>query len=561
MTTVSTTVVHQWKLVAPWWHWPTRDTTDPTNPGTHEARRSVRLTRPVFQKYETPDLVNTFLAQPQRRLRFTDDDIAFERSTTTVHRRKLFLASHHRHYLVVCSMHCDTAGFPHARTDDVCETGFVVRRRVLDLPGGPEGEIAQQLRAHATARAKRIAVERDIRTLRAPSGLARVRLTTLEARRQRWAEREGKAHAEILRSAASAGPLRSLEGWVPTGVDGQGEHAPLPACRDKSDLVPLAGVGAWREVAELPESLEEAWYPLSPLVADPRDGSHDAARETIYFGLVPTGSSDLDRDQNARFDDEQDYEIRCFVRRHRLECPRSGGHCTCPITWSEPTEAYRLASFFDLAGTANRATTVQMPDIEQLKADAARLGPGGAGGLRFKSPPGSELNFTSDDVKVTKSASNAATQICSFAIPLITIVALFVLRLFLPIVVLIFQLWFLLSLRFCLPPEGTLDPDLAADLDALGDPDVDLDAAVNLMIANDSTPLVTTLSRALGSFQGTGSDGHKTLKDAFIDDSRRSDRDTREVATTVRGVLVRDIAPLGVLTFEPRIEREQVVRP
>lgn len=46
--------------------------------------------------------------------------------------------------------------------------------------------------------------------------------------------------------------------------------------------------------------------------------------------------------------------------------------------------------------------------------------------------------------------------ICFFSIPLITIIASFVLNLFLPIVVLLFNLWFLLALRFCIPPSFSI---------------------------------------------------------------------------------------------------------
>ena len=63
---------------------------------------------------------------------------------------------------------------------------------------------------------------------------------------------------------------------------------------------------------------------------------------------------------------------------------------------------------------------------------------------------------------------NGNFQICSFAIPLITIVAFFVFQLFLPIVVFIFQLWFLLTLRFCIPPDVDLTGGFGAELDAIG---------------------------------------------------------------------------------------------
>ena len=49
--------------------------------------------------------------------------------------RKIFLDTHKRFYLVVCQIHCDAPGLPARRTrDDVCEAGFVVRRRTTDIP-------------------------------------------------------------------------------------------------------------------------------------------------------------------------------------------------------------------------------------------------------------------------------------------------------------------------------------------------------------------------------------------------------------------------------------------
>src|SRR6185295_6471299 len=71
--------------------------------------------------------------------------------------------------------------------------------------------------------------------------------------------------------------------------------------------------------------------------------------------------------------------------------------------------------------------------------------------------------------------------ICFFSIPLITIVAMFVLNLFLPIVVFVFQLWFMLVLRFCIKPQisasGGLDAALAVQPPGI---DLDLDLGITL---------------------------------------------------------------------------------
>jgi hypothetical protein len=565
VTVTETQVTHQWRIVAPWWHWPRRHTSDPNDPGEPGDRRAVRVSRPALQKYETPDPVTTLLADPQRRLAFNaqSDDVwevtrpkknPFGVMPVRTHtdRRKLYLTSHHRYYLVVCSLHCDIAGFPSARRVDVCEAGFVVRRRRLDFPKGTNGDIAHDFRRHALARAKRIDLERRL----ASSGPGQPRSAAMEARLRALTERETDAEAKVLQWIKKIGKIRLLEGWIPTGVDAKGHHAPMPTCGGGGTLAPLKGVGSWRLVEELPEQLGEGWFPLSPLIADPTKPEHDAAGESIYFGVVPTGSSDLDEAQNPRFDPVSEYEIRCFVRRHRIVCPRSGGHCTCPITWSEPTRGYRLADPLDLEGTANRAPTVHMPDLGQLHADAVRLSPGGTGGVRFSSPPQSALNFTSDGTTATPAGQPPGTQICSFAIPLITIVAYFVLKLFLPIVVFVFQLWFLLALRFCIPPSVTIDATLADKLDAMGG-GLAIDANV---VAQNKADYNTLLEKLFDDFT-SGVAGDPSLAKKLINANQNGQIDDASFGSLVGAVAARKVSAGPELRFAERVERSEVVRP
>jgi hypothetical protein len=564
VTTVETRVGHEWRIVAPWWHWPLLDG-EPA-PGPAEDRRAVRVSAPVLQKYDGPDLVNTFLADPQRRLEFLDetDRVAtlsggplgtLPTRVVAGGTRKLYLASHHRHYLVVCSLHCDTAGFPHARRDDVCETGFVVRRRTGSIPGGPGGPAAKALREWAAVQRKRRGVEQRLRTA------GPLRQVALERRRAALTGSEDTALREVRAHATAAlgqGPIRTLCGWVPVGVDDDGVAGPLAGAGART---PLAGVGCWVPVEEMPAELTEATFPLTALVPDPTRPDHDAAGQTVYFGVVPTGSSDVDTTGAARFDDEQDYEIRCFSRRHRAECPREGAHCTCPVTWSEPTEHYRLAGHFDLEGTANRPVTVQLPDLRQLHADALRLGPGGAGGVRFSSPPGSELAFTTDDLKAKKSPTamgNGAFQICSFAIPLITIVAFFVLQLFLPIVIFIFQLWFMLMLRFCIPPDAKISGGLVADFEALGG-GLDIDAGLAVTVV--ARPSFTA---ALATLLGGSKPGGKRLDDALLQARTAPAPDTLDapsLAAIGRGALAQKAPPGPARPFARRVTRAEVVQP
>ena len=124
--------VHPWMLVGPWYRW--------DEPG---VKASGRGSRPAIEKYVTADFVSRFLAEPQRSVKFQDKDWVHEvvasssafSLTGKEYRkaepecRKLFLDTHSRFYLVVVELHCDAAGFPSVDRDEVCEAGFVVRRR------------------------------------------------------------------------------------------------------------------------------------------------------------------------------------------------------------------------------------------------------------------------------------------------------------------------------------------------------------------------------------------------------------------------------------------------
>ena len=138
--------------------------------------------------------------------------------------------------------------------------------------------------------------------------------------------------------------------------------------------------------------------------------------------------------------------------------------------------------------------------------------------------------------------------ICFFSIPLITIIALFVLNLFLPIVVFIFQLWFLLVLRFCIPPSIKVGAGIDAAL-AASPPGIDFDAdfAVSvggtaLLAADLKAALAGSIKQAIG--EDTGMDSGDIPFDAFsnnalgplgqsIDDNRNLPKDP---AATVPGV-------------------------
>jgi len=562
---VETRVIHDWRIVAPWWHWPL------AAGSTDADRAAVRLSAPVLQKYDTPDAVNTFLADPQLRLRFVEDSdrVATVQPGTTrfnipkrtvTDLRKLFLGSHHRNYLVVCSLHCDRPGFPYVDRTEVCEAGFVVRQRTLSVPAGEKSAANEALKRFAVARRRRTGAEAQLAAARQSGEQGRMREASLAQRLEAMAVLEADAARDVRAWAERVGVDRKLEGWVPRGIDATGAVVAMPACPGSHGPVAVAGVGEWEPVTEMPEELTEATFPLYPLVPDPRRPDHDGAGTTVYFGVVPTGSSDVDSSGNGRFDDHTTYEIRCYMRRHRPECPREGSQCSCPITWSEATEPYQLASHFDLEGTANRPITVQLPDLDQLRADALRLGPGGTGGVRLQTPPGSAMPFSTKDIEATaKNDTSTQFQICSFSIPLITIVATFLFKLFLPIVVFVFQLWFLLLLKFCIPPDFQVSVELQAALDFVP-PSLEIDAQVAIDFAGlpGADDVAAAMAAAVDDFKDK--DGNTaTSKLAQLVTSGQLDA-AGNLALMV-GMVGIEAKPPPDRVFAPRVERDQVVVP
>jgi hypothetical protein len=111
-----------------------------------------------------------------------------------------------------------------------------------------------------------------------------------------------------------------------------------------------------------------------------------------------------------------------------------------------------------------------LPALEAQVASDPSVGSKAA--VKMVSPKASNLETSGKIQDLQAKAPGAA--ICSFSIPLITIVASFVFRLFLPIVVLVFQLWWMLALWFCIPPSFSLSAKVAAGIKA------DLDANLNL---------------------------------------------------------------------------------
>ena len=511
---------HEWKLVAPWYRWQRQFDADGSKPWQ---------TRPVFQKFDQNDYVKVFTADPQRSLKFLPiDDTVFKTSLKDVAPlagvfpppdrftklyapknadgsppkarearmvptgiRKLYLPTHKRFYLVVCELHCYVAGFPMVTRDQVCQSGFVVRRRVMSIPAANQKKALKDLdkiqghlnninadiaywmeTAPATGRkAKQRAA--DVKKAKA-NGTFAGKLKDLEFQRE-------FEETKLAGWKKQYGVVTKLEGWIPTFFD-------QPGAAEKQ---PLENVGSWQTVEETAQPLkgeafpkDEAYFPLFALFPDPNIPKHSGKGRNIYFGPVPASSFDTDQSGKARFDSDVTYEIRCFVRRHKAGCPRldKTPDCHGPIIWSEPTEVYKLAPATDLLGTSNRPITIKMPDFTELAAQVAALPANKLAPVRVEKPQ--SMNFQIDDGKAG-GGGIGGFQICFFSIPLITIIAMFVLQLFLPIVVFLFGLFFLLALKFCIPPSLSASAGLTAKLDVLM-PKLELDASIDVDVEFDA---------------------------------------------------------------------------
>ncbi len=384
---------HKWMIVAPGY--------------AIGSGKSARASVPIIQKYDTSDLVNAFLKDPTKSMAFDDADDGEDlvhrvQQSTRVNKffnldyvatrtRKLFLDTHKRFYLVVCEVHCDAFGFPRVDRDAICEAGFVVRRYAW--------------RFSSDAVAKAFADERS-------DGFGGL--------------------VELRGSALARGATEVVQRWQPD---------------PKTD-----GTGAWTEVTSDSNVPDEAVYPLYPLIPDPAKTDHPGAGRTIYFGLVPTASTELDRIGQARFDDQDVYEVRTFVRQHHFPCPKKGTRRDCPgpLVWSQPAEPYQIAPTFDLIGTSYRTINVKMPHLKTLRAQAARPKIGLRAPVRFNLPANSGVEVSAPSLPIP-GGPKLMSGICFRNIPLTTIVAMFAYNILKPIVVNIFRLYYLEPLEFCIP--------------------------------------------------------------------------------------------------------------
>lgn len=428
--------------------------------------RDGRSLRPVIQKYDGPDFVTRVLADPRDSLVFTDDDhwsypVPVTPSLTAKGRdrlatsqlvrsklRKLYQPAHDRFYLVVVEVFCDAPGLPRAGLHTNLEMTMVMRRQHVSLSAskGPLRRLARNLLREMMKEQHPAAVAG------APDADVRELWWVDSAARRRFEEE----NADLL-SAVTV--HTDDQTWV----------------RDKT------GPGRWCTLGDAEPGEHEEELPMWRIPASTAEC--DAARSrSLWFGLVPTYSAEHWVQGGVtlpKLDERGTYEIQCIARY-----PLVPGHEHCPQSEyvSAPTEPFRLADPFDPDGTKNRTVSITLPDLRRLAARAGQKQ--GPGGVRITTPPRSQLSFNPFDGIPGSGRIGPGGGVCTFALELFFIVAFFLFMLFLPIVVLAFQLWWLLALRFCIPPsigftalaDFFAKGGLVADLDA--ELKVELDAAL-----------------------------------------------------------------------------------
>ena len=255
-----------------------------------------------------------------------------------------------------CTATCP--GSRRAKRDDVCQAGFVVRRRYTTYPQRPRprrprssSEISvlqiELAKLERTPSAKRAL--RRWETFPAPNANGAVKLKTDELRLalQRLAQAPAAWAAEQRRRA---------------GASRAGSRA-----SDK-------GIGNWQIVEEEPQTLLEDVYPLYPLVPNPNDTDARRQRLDDLLRRHPDREPDTDPLGISRFDDHHLYEIRCFVRRHKRHLPAHGRSERLQRSSSSGARRPRSTGWRRTSirsGTSHRPVNVQLPDFPTLAAQVA----------------------------------------------------------------------------------------------------------------------------------------------------------------------------------------------
>lgn len=410
------------------------------------------LLRPVIQKYDDTTFVQRLVADPQDSLAFDEDDLwsypvpvtfpapgtgrqrfATSRLVTT-NLRKLYQPSHDRFYAVAVELFCDAPGLPRAGGHADVSVEFVMRRRDTTIKGSPAQvkKLARELMLSMLEDEDPALVFDDI-TSTDNKDVRKLKRGRIGDREDLWwadtlARKRFEEDKKPLLEAVTAHTTNQM--WLTNPKTGKGRWVGLdvkPSPDEVEQTIPM-----WR---------------LPPEECDP-----DQTR-SLWFGVVPTYSAEHWNDPSRpnrsvpKLDERAIYEIVCIATQQ----PRPGHEHCPPKRWeSVASEPFRLAAPYDPDGTKNRRVSISAPDLRQLAARAGR--PAGPGGLSITTPPGSQFKFdpfgTLPDLK---GSIGAGGGVCMFAFELFFIVALFLFLMFLPIIIFIFQLWWLLALRFCFP--------------------------------------------------------------------------------------------------------------
>jgi hypothetical protein len=409
----------------------------------HIGLRDRRARRPAIQMYDSPRFVQQVTQGPRDSLKFTRDDrwsypvpVAFSARGSGRARfasykmvrtglRKLYQPNHDRFYLVVAELFCDEPGLPRAGPHRDVTVNFVMRRRHVTVTGAksPVRRLARDLmldllkEQHGDVPADTPAAD--------ATDLADLWWADMAAR-----ERFAEGHADLLKAVTAH---VSVQSWLVSSATGNGRWAALA---DQKAGEAEQAFAMWR-LPDRPEACAAA------------------NTRSLWFGLVPTYSADhwLDPDPAAhgrpvpKLDDHAIYELVCSVTQPP---PPGQEHCPPKTWWSAPTEPFRLAAAYDPEGARNHLVSITAPDFRALAARAGQ--PAGPGGLAINTPPGSHMKFNpfgSFPPAAGSGSTSGGAAVCTFAFELFFIVALFLFLMFLPIVVFVFQLWWMLALRFC----------------------------------------------------------------------------------------------------------------
>jgi hypothetical protein len=152
---------------------------------------------------------------------------------------------------------------------------------------------------------------------------------------------------------------------------------------------------------------------------------------------------DQDRVPRPRYDADHIYVAQAWVRvAGRTQCERE------QVLWAPPTEPFTIADATDLLG--QRPATIKMPDSPKLLRDIPLLARAKARPFAGFAAPADSSYVTGEEVEDTRRAWGIGF-VCSFGIPVITIVAYILFSITLSILLLIPGFAWMLLLKFCIP--------------------------------------------------------------------------------------------------------------